>query len=100
MDKHGIWTKKAKCGFMQESVELLRHRIDAEGLHTTQDKLEAIVKAPEPKNVQELCSFLGLLNYYGMFVPNLSTILHPLYKLLQQGYQWKWTADCRHAFQL
>ena len=31
-------------------------------------KLQAIVQAPAPKNVQELRSFLGLLNYYGKFM--------------------------------
>ena len=99
LENHGIRMKKAKCTFMQESVEYLGHRVDAEGLHTTSEKLEAIVKAPEPSNVQELRSFLGLLNYYGKFMPNLSTLLHPLNQLLQQGCQWEWSADCKHAFQ-
>ncbi len=47
-------------------------RIDAEGLHATDDKLDAIVKAPTPKNITELGSFLGLINYYGRFIQNLS----------------------------
>ena len=46
-------------------------------------KIDAIVKAPEPTNVQELRSFLGLLNYYGKFIQNLSSILHPLNRLLR-----------------
>ena len=83
---------------MQSSVEYLGHRIDAEGLHTTAEKLKAIVEAPKPTNVQELCSFLGLLNYYGKFIQNLSTILHPLNSLLQQDRQWEWNADCKQAF--
>ena len=37
---------------MKESVEYLGHRIDAEGLHATEDKLEAIAKAPVPRNIQ------------------------------------------------
>ena len=84
---------------MCPSVEYLGHRIDADGLHATTEKLEAVVKAPEPANVQELRSFLGLLNYYGKFLPNLSTTLHLLNNLLQQGQPWKWTEDCKHAFQ-
>ena len=42
----------------------LWHQIDSEGLHATADKVEAMVRAPIPKSVQELRSFLGLLNYY------------------------------------
>lgn len=39
------------------------------------DKIESIHKAPSPSNVSELTSFLGLLNYYRIFLPNLSTVL-------------------------
>lgn len=54
---------------MQPSVDYLGHQVDAEGLHTTADKVESFLKAPVPTNMQELCSFLGLLNYYGKFLP-------------------------------
>lgn len=64
LEEHGIRMKKAKCTFMKAEVEYLGHRVDAEGLHTTPDKLAAISKAPALKNVQELRSFLVLLNYY------------------------------------
>ena len=47
------------------------------------DKIEAIVSAPELKNLQELCSFHGLLNYNGNFMPGLSTNVHQLNSLLQ-----------------
>ena len=69
--------KKEKCKFLQPAVEYLGHKIDAEGLHTMANKLEAIVQAPKPHNLQELRSFLGLLNYYGKFIPNLATVIHP-----------------------
>ena len=50
---------------MQSSVEYLGHRIDAEGVHTTTRKVDAILKAPTPGDIQQLRSFLGLLHYYG-----------------------------------
>ena len=57
------------------------YQVDAEGLHTTAVKVKAIVDAPKPGNVKQLCSFLGLVNYYGRFVPNLATVAHPLNQL-------------------
>ena len=65
---------------------------DAKGLHTTSGKLEAIREAPTP--VTQLRSFLGLLNYYGNFIANLATLLHPLNNLLRQGVPWKWSGEC------
>ena len=61
--------KRAKCSFMSEKVEYLGHRIDSEGLHS---KVEAISMTPQPRNVQELRSFLHLLHYYGKFLPGLA----------------------------
>ena len=65
LQEHGIRLKLEKCKFMQASVEYLGYRIDAEGLHATDEKLQAITAAPVPRDLQELRSFLGLLNYYG-----------------------------------
>ena len=65
-------------------TQYLGHCIDATGIYTSQDKLNAILKAPQPQNVQQLRAFQGLLNYYGKFLANLSSVLHPLNKLLHQ----------------
>ena len=79
-------------------MEFLGHKIDAEGLHTLPGKNEAVMNAPEPRNIQELCSFLGLWNYYGKFLPNLSSVVHPLNSVLQKSKQWKWSKACAQAF--
>ena len=74
---HGVRLKREKCRFLRESVEYLGHVVDAQGIHTTDSKLKAITEAPQPTNVQELRAFLGLLNYYGKFIPNRATLLQP-----------------------
>ena len=58
-----------------------------------------ISNAPQPTNVQELRSFLGLLNYYGKFIRNLASILYPLNRLLQEKQKWEWTNECSEALQ-
>lgn len=42
----GLRLKRNKCTFMQEAVEYLGHRVDAEGLRPVQKKVAAIVEAP------------------------------------------------------
>ena len=95
----GLRAKKAKCQFMVPSVTYLGYVIDAEGLHPLPDKIRAIREAPTPKNVTELKSYLGLLTYYGKFLPNLSTRLAPLYKLFRKHVPWKWSSEQDKAFQ-
>jgi len=36
----------------------------------TQEKVDAVINAPRPENAQQVCSFLGLVNYYHKFLPN------------------------------
>ena len=99
LQSRGIKVRLDKCRFMQQSVEYLGHRIDATGLHPTSDKIKAIVDAPEPTTISELKSYLGLLNYYGRFMPNLSTMLQPLNQLLGKGQKWFWSPECAKVFQ-
>ena len=58
LQSHGIRMKKSKCFFMQDSVEYLGHRVDADGLQASPKKVEAIDKAPQPRSVQQLRSYL------------------------------------------
>ena len=47
----------------------------------------------------ELKSYLGLPNYYGRFLSNLSTTVQPLNELLCKGKKWTWSAECEKAFE-
>ena len=47
LPQYRIQERRGKCGFMEDSVEYLRHKIDATGLHTTTRKMEAISQAPQ-----------------------------------------------------
>ena len=98
LEEHGMRLRLDKCEFFKSSVEYLGHYISAEGVHTTKSKVTAIQEAPAPKNVQELHSFLGLLNYYAKFIPNLASLLYPLHALLKNGQPWRWTQTCEDVF--
>ena len=77
LETSGLCVKKKKCQFMVPNVTYLGHQIDASGLHPLPDKVRAIEEAPAPNNVTELKSYLGLLTYYGKFLPNLAIQGHP-----------------------
>ena len=98
LEKHGILAKRSKCEFMVPSVEFLGYRVDGEGRHPTDEKIAAIKGAPSLKNVAEFRSYLGLVDYYGNFIPNLSTLLQPLHELLRKGVKSAWTEECEKPF--
>ena len=90
--------KNIKCSFMQPEIDFLGYHIDADGRHPMDEKIRAIKEAPTPKNVSELRAFLGLVNYYSKFLPNLSTTLRPLYILLLKHRKWTWGPEQEKAF--
>ncbi|XP_063245210.1 uncharacterized protein LOC134546356 isoform X1 [Bacillus rossius redtenbacheri] len=98
LDKYGLKVNMKKCKILQPSVTFLGHTIDKEGLHTCGDKVSAVVGAPVPQDLKQLRAWLGLVNYYARFLPNLSTILAPLHGLLKKGCRWSWTSQCDVAF--
>lgn len=72
--------------------------LDSKGLHPSPDKVAAIKDAPAPTCVKELRAFLGLVNYYGCFLPNQSTMAAPLYRLLRDIVTWEWKQSEQRSF--
>ena len=83
---------------MLKQVDYLGHSRSAEGLKPSEEKVRAISKAPAPTNLTQLRSFLGMVNYYGKFLKDLSSKLAPLYALLQKNEPWQWKQQQQDAF--
>lgn len=99
LEEAGLLLKRLKCSFLLPSVEYLGYKISKKGLQPIEDKVKAIHKAPAPTDVSQLKSFLGLVNYYVKFLPDLSTVLMPLYKLLWKDTQWSWGEAQQKVFE-
>ena len=90
--------KKEKCQFAQESVQFLGHVIDAEGIHAVEEKVKQIENLPAPTDVSQLRSYLGLLNYYRKYIPNLAHEIAPLTELLKSDRKFVWSEEAERAF--
>ena len=97
LQAYSIRMKRSNYYFMQDSVAYLGHLVDADSIRATPEKIAAIMQPPMPRNVQQLRSFLGLLNYYRKFLLNLATIIQPLNDLLEKDKKWVWTEECSQA---
>ena len=98
LDKAGIHLKLKKCVFLQGEVVYLGHRINRSGIQPVDGKVRAIHEAPVPTNVKELQGFLGMLNYYACYLPNLSIVLPFLHELLSKDCKWTWGKRQVEAF--
>ena len=89
----------SKCKFGTGEVKYLGFKLNAEGVYSTNDKVEAIIKAQTPSNITHLKSFSGLLNFHDKFLNNLSTVLELLNKLFRSSEKWFWGDEQKRAFQ-
>lgn len=89
-----------KCEFGVKELTFLGWRISERGCQPTNEKVEAIQSFRSPTNAEEVRSFLGLVNFVGSCIPNLSTISAPLRGLLKKGAKFVWTEKEREAFEI
>ena len=90
--------KLTKCEFGHSEIQFLGHIINHEGIRTLPEKTEEISKIKAPRNADEVCAFLGLLNYYHQFIPAFSDLIHPIQKLLKKNVKFEWMEECDKAF--
>ena len=60
---------------------------------------QAINELPESKDLKQLQSFLGGINYSSKFIPNVAEIAKPVYRLLEKGTGQKWTKNEQLSFE-
>jgi hypothetical protein len=69
-----FFVRKAKSSFAQQEVKYLGHIVDKQGICHDPKKVEAVQKWPVLKNVHDVRSFLGLVNYFRKFIEHYSEI--------------------------
>ena len=84
-----------KCVFSVPALTFLGHQVSASGVAPGADKVKALQDMPNPEDLSQLRSFLGLATYLAKFVPNLADTVAPLTSLLAND--WNWSPECSKA---
>ena len=90
IEEYGFKLGAEKCEFFMSEIKYLGRIIDSDGRRPEPARTEAIKHMPTPKNVVMLQAFLGLTNYYGIYIPKMHNLRAPLDKLLKKGVKWEW----------
>ena len=97
--KFGVRLAEQKCSFFQKKVVYLGMQVSKDGLKPTDERVQSILSAPRPESKEALRSFLGMLTFNARFIPNLSSVVQPLYELIKDATPWSWSGACEKAFQ-
>ena len=87
-----------KLEFRKSSVTYVGHVLSDKGVKPDSEKCRAINEMEEPKDISELQTFMGLVQYLGKFIPNLSEVTAPLRKLQEKDVIWHWHAEQQQSF--
>lgn len=78
LSKYGITINQAKCVFGVSELNFLSHKINSKGIFPAEDRIKTINEFPIPTSIRHIQRFIGMINYYHRFIPNLASILTPI----------------------
>ena len=81
--EHQISLNLKKCIFCVPFGILLGHVVCRQGLMVDPTKIVIIVNLPPPNSVKQLCTTLGHIGYYKIFIKGYAQITAPMEKLLK-----------------
>ena len=76
-----LFVKPEKCCFRVTEVDFLGMIISCDGIKMDPEKVNAILKWPEPTNVKQVHAFLRLGNFYRCFIKDYAIISCPMVDL-------------------
>jgi hypothetical protein len=73
----GITLNRGKCQLNMSQVVFMGHVLSDHRVGPAKVKVKAVVEVREPMTAAEVRSFLGLVNYSAIFIPDLATVSAP-----------------------
>jgi hypothetical protein len=98
LKENKLYVNRKKYEFFLHKIQYLGHIISNEGISMDPEKIKAIVDWPQPKDIHEVKSFLGLATYYRHFIYHFSQLEEPLHKLTRKDITFQWTSKENDAF--
>ena len=97
--KEGLVLNSKKLELRRERVTFFGAEYSAQGMHPDPKKVQGITEMTAPTDKQQLQSFLGMVNYMGTFIPNLSHHTEPLWAMLKKDNMFHWDDQQTRSFQ-
>ncbi|GFS98903.1 transposon Tf2-6 polyprotein [Trichonephila clavipes] len=83
LDQYGLSINLFKCTFEVPTLKFLGFQVCSSVIKPLEDRVEAILKFPKPTTITQLRRFLGMMNYYRLFLRQAAHIFAPLVNFLK-----------------
>lgn len=99
LKQRNLTIKLRKCCFGKKQVHFLGHWVSDDEIKMDETRIASIRKFPSPRNIKQLRSFLGLVNFDRRFVKDFASKTLKLQHLLKKGCKWTWSDQEERAFE-
>lgn len=99
LETNNMKINKSKSIFCKKSLMYLQQILGPDGIQPSPEKIKKILETSPPKNLKELQSFLGTINYYKCYLPNICSNTAEFMPLLQAYSTFIWTNEHTKAFE-
>ena len=95
----GLTVNPGKVRFASDRLSFLGYNISAQGVTIDPERTRSILDFPPPKSVKDIARFIGMINYFGKFIPFLADVAASLNALRKKGVEFICGADHQSAFE-
>ena len=88
-----------KSEFFVSEIAFLGLNISPNGIAMEKARTETMLGWEPPRNAKGVQSFLGFINFYRDFIPDLADLAAPLYRLTRRNSPFNWTPLANDAFE-
>ena len=88
-----------KCVSFSTTLSFLGYEVSSEGVKPEQKHVQKLLQLQPLKDVKEVESFIGLINYFKRVITNYAAKTRCINELRQKDKHFKWTDECQRAFQ-
>ncbi|PFX17850.1 Transposon Ty3-G Gag-Pol polyprotein [Stylophora pistillata] len=96
----GLTLNPDKCVFRMLPLTFMGYLLLRKGIGPTESRVDAVVRAKEPTNAEEVRSFLGLVNFSARFIPNLVSMSERFRELTRKDVPFKWGTEQGATFEI
>ena len=102
LKENKLYCNPKKTKLFCTEIRFLGHRISSSGIEADEGKADRVTNWPVPTSSKQVRSFLGLVRYLNIFLPNLAKYTGVLDELTKKECDKEfppWTSKHQHAFE-
>ena len=99
--RSGFKLSMEKCQFGISQIQFLGHTITENGLSPNKDKVEKFLNnIKTPKTIKQVRKFIGFIQSFQKFIPNLAVKLRPFFNLLRKNEKFIITKEHTNSIEI